>query len=246
MESLTLAESDIIHHFVKCGIDIYPLVEIPLERTRLNIFYEEARTRHPELCEQLVASDREFRISKEFQSPATPAAPRLRVDTFAITHRGPVFTIPLRLPNPVGPTALEDRMFESFNAMRKLFFASLAERKIMRVGIVRDLLFDTGQSSCERLLSDRRTFAGAELKGGKSVLLYRDERCNLRLEFEPAEVMKSTRLPVGGEVTERQSFGLHVVLDVNNHQPKPLEEDDIEQVIARASSLWPDELLKCF
>jgi len=246
MESLKLSESDIIHHVVKFGIDIYPTVEIPSERTRLNLFYEEARTRHPQLCEQLIASDREFRISKEFRPPANAAAPTLRVDTFVLTNRGPVFIIPVRLPDPIGSTGLEDKMLEAFKGVKALFFSALAERRIMRIALIRDLLFDVGQSSCEGVLSDRRSFSGAELKGGKCSLVYRDDLCNVRLEFESVEVRKTTKLPVGAAVTERQSFGLHVLLDVNNHQLKPLEDDDIAQVIERASSLWPDELLRYF
>ena len=219
MESLKLSESDIIHHVVKFGIDIYPTVEIDKERTRLNMFYEEARARYPELCEQLIAGGREFRISKEFRPSSDAAGPRVRVDTFVLTNRGPVFIIPVRLPDPIGSTGLEDKMLEAFKAVKGLFFSALAERK---------------------------KFSGAKLKSGKCSLVYRDDLCNVRFEFEPAEVMKTTKLPVGAEITERQSFGLHVLLDVNNHQPKPLEDDDMERVIDRASSLWPDELLKYF
>ena len=246
MESLGLTEGDIIHHVVKFGMDIYPTVEIPSERTRLNIFYEEARTRQPELCEQLVASDREFRISREFRPPANVSGPTLRVDTFVLAPRGPVFVIPVRLLDPIGPTGLEQRMFDGFKAPKALFFSVIAERKIMRIGMIRDLIFSTGQSPCQNVLSGRKKFAGADLKGGRALLVYRDDLCNVRLQFEPAEVMKTTKLPIGAEVAERQSFGLHVTLDVNNHEPKPLEDADIEQVIERASSLWPEKLLECF
>ena len=246
MESLNLGKSDIIHHVVKFGIDIYPTVEIPKDRTRLNMFYEEARARYPQLCDQLVASDTDFRISKEFRPQSTGAGPKLRINTFVLTNRGPVFAFPLRLPDPVGDTRLESDMLDAFNGLKTLFFSAVAERKLMKVGLVRDVLFDTGQASCERILSDRHEFAGAKLKEGKCLLAYLDDLCNIRLEFEPGQVMTTTKLPVGAVVTDRQSFGLRVVLDVTNHQLKPLEEDDIAQVIERASSLWPDELLKCF
>jgi hypothetical protein len=194
----------------------------------------------------LTASDSEFRISKRFTPPAPTAGPAFGVDTFVLTNRGPLFAFPLRLPDPVGETNLEARMQAAFNDMKALFFSAITERKVMRIGLIRDLMFDTGQSPCEGVLSDRSEFAGARLKGGKRVLLYRDDLCNVRLTFEPAEVMKTTRLPVGTEVTERQSFGLHVVLDVNNHQPRPLNEADMNQVWERAAGFWPDDLLGYF
>lgn len=246
MRSLELSQDDLIQHIVKFGLDIYPAVEIPKERTRLNMFYEEARRQYPHLCDQLIASDTDFRISKQFQSLHDASGPRFRVETFVLTNRGPVFTFPLLLPDPVGSTNLEAKMVEQFKAVRTLFFSALAERKVMRIGLVRDLLFNVGRDACEYVLSDRQVFAGAQLKGGKSRLLYQDDLCNVGLEVEPAEVMRTTRLPVGAQVTERLSYGLHVVLDVNNRQPKPLEDADIDLVLERASSFWPDEMLKYF
>jgi len=244
VDSLKLSQNDMIHHVVKFGIDIYPQVEIPKERTRLNIFYEEARRRFGQLCDQLVASDTEFRISKEFRGDTEPGPGQLRVNTFVLTSRGPVFVFPLRLPAPIGETGLEASMIDSFKSLKELFFSALAERQLMKVGMVRDMMFDVGQTSCESVLSERREFAGATLRDGQCLLGYRDERCNIRLKLEPVQVMKTTRLPVGAEVTERQSFGLRVELDVNNVDVKPLDDAEIDLVIERASGLWPDELLK--
>lgn len=244
MEDLSLSASDLIHQVVKFGLDVYPPIEIPKERTRLNIFYEEARTRYPTVFDQLVASDTEFRISKEFRPQAQMIGAAVRADTFIITNRGPVFSFPLLLPQPVGATGLETQHLELFPLVRSLFFSAIAERKIMRIGLIRELLFDTGQSPCNRVISDHQDFAGAPLVGGNRVIAYRDALCNVRISVEPAEVMKTTRLAVGTEVTERHSYGLHVLLDVNNHQLKPLEDADIQQVLDRATGLWPDELLK--
>lgn len=236
MRSLELSQDDLIHHIVKFGLDIYPPVEIPKERTRLNMFYEESRSRYPQLYDRLITGDTDFRILKEFQPPPGAGGSKLQVQTFVLTNRGPLFAFPLRLPNPVGPTDLEPKMLEQFKGIKSLFFSALTERKVMRIGLVRDLLFDVGQDACEYVLSDRQNFAGAKLRGGKSLLLYRDDHCNVGIEVEPAEVMKTTRLPVGAQVTEQQSYGLRVVLDVNNRQPKPLEDADVELVLERASS----------
>lgn len=243
---MELVLDDLVHHVVKYGFDVYPQIEIPLERTHLSIFYEEARERFGALFDQLLASDTEFRISKEFRSSAQPGAGALRVDTFAITNRGPVLTFPICLPEPVGATGIEEQIPEAFDTLRKLFFAALPDRKTMRIGLIRDLLFSTGQAPCTALLSGKPEFAGAKLQRGKSLLVFRDDICNVHLEFEPGELMKRTRLPVGTEIHERHSFVLHVTLDVNNHQLRPLEEADIVQVLERAASIWPQQLLEYF
>jgi len=244
MSEVALTEGDVIQHIVTFGIDVYPPVEIPKERTRLNIFYEEARSRHGDLFDQLVASDTTFRISREFRPQGPLGDPALRQETFALTNRGPVFIFPVRFPDPVGATGINEDPRERFETVRRLFFSAIAERKIMRIGMVRDLIFDTGEDPCRSVLSGKAEFAGAQLVGGSRLLSYRDAYCNLRIAVEPGAMLKTTKLPVGTEVTERRSYGLRVQLDVYNLQVKPLEDADIQQVLERATSLWPEKLLQ--
>ncbi len=244
MESNVLSTSDLLHHVVKFGIDIYPPIEIDSERTRLNLFYEEARNRWGDLFEKLVASDTEFKISKEFaQRPGK--RPSIPVDTFVLTQRGPVLVVPVLLPAPVASTGFEGRCTELFDKVRELFFAALGtKRECLKVGMVRELVFDTGETPYQHLIATQRSFAGAGLVGGKRLLVFRDEMCNLRVELEPLEITKTIQLPVGANVQQHAGYGVRVLFDVNNAEFRPLNDADITGVLERASSLWPGELIK--
>ena len=237
--------ADVAQHVVKFGIDIYPQIDIAADRTRLNMFFEQARERHPELYEQLLASDTEFKVSKQFRRRPEVARPSASADTFVLTSRGPVFIFPLRLP-VIGATSLEGQYMDLFREMRSLFQAALPGRKSLRIGLIRELIFDFGQAPCLDLLTSQDEFAGARLGDGGSVFHYVDDECNVRIKFELGEATKSVQLPVGQTVTEKAGFALFVHFDVNSREIRPLEDADIEGVLDRATSLWPDELLKFF
>jgi hypothetical protein len=244
METNVLGTSDLLHHLVKFGIDVYEPIDIDSERTRLNVFYEEARNRWSDMFEKLLASPTEFKISKEFaQRSGKP--PSIPIDTFVLTQRGPVLVVPVRLPPPIGATGLEDKIVDLFDGVRELFFAALGvKRQCLRVGMVRELVFDTGETQCQHLIATQSSFAGADLVGGKRLLVFRDAKCNLRIELEPLEIAKTVQLPVGTNVQQHAGYGVRVLLDVNNAVFKPLGTADMKEILERASSLWPDELLK--
>ena len=244
METLQLSMEDLEQHVVKFGFDIFPPIEISSDRTRLNLFYEEVRERFGELYDQLLASDTEFKISKRFRKDAGIEGRSLGVETFVLTQRGPVFIFPLLLPEPVLATGLEDNYLEKFQQLQELFFSLLPGRKRMRVGLIRELIFATGDTPCHSMLTDRSTFAGGEIRGGNALFAYRDAKCNVRINFSLVEATKQTQLLVGTTVSEPAGYGLLVSLDVNNTDIRPLEDADIEDVLTRATSLWPDELLR--
>jgi len=240
---MDLSLEDALQHVGKFGIDIYPPVGIAIDRTRLHMFFEEARSRFPELYSQLFTSDTEFRIAKEFRQQPERPNPSCKSDTFAMTDRGPVFIFPLRLPE-VGDTGLTERFVEQFHEVRRIFFGKLPGRKMLRVGLVRELLFHTGTTLPTEVLTSQSEFAGARLVGGSCLFVYRDDHCNVRLKFDTAEITKSTQLPIGQTLTEMTGHGLLVQLDVNNHEIRPLEDADINGIIERATVLWPDKLLQ--
>jgi len=244
MEPLSLTSSDLCHHVVTFGMDVYPPVEMAQERTRLNIFYEEARSRWPKLYQSLAASDSDFRISAQFRRNIEVSGPSLGTETFVLAPRGPVFIFPLVLPDPVGPTTFNETYRDDFDNVRQLFFDKVAKRTIMRVGLVRDLLFSTGSTRCERLLTRQGSFADAELVGGNLLLSFKDSLYNYHVLSEPVTIAKTTRLAVGTMINEPAGYGLHVRLDVNNADlQKPLQEPDIQGILDRATCLWPEELL---
>ncbi len=242
---ITISLDDLDQHVATFGIDVFPAIEIPAERTRLNMFYEEAHNEWPDLFEGLMASDIEFRISKTFRrQPETRGGPALPVHTLELTPRGPLVRFPLKLPMPIGVTNLEGAFRERFDAIRKLFFKHLPGRQLMRVGLVRDLVFSTSGQRCDPILAAASEFAGAQLQGGVCRFSYRDERCNILVQIDPVQAMTVTQLPVGATVSQHGGYGLHVQLDVNNATIRPLADNDIDEIIERAVSFWPKKLVE--
>jgi hypothetical protein len=72
---------------------------------------------------------------------------------------------------------------------------------------------------------------------------YRDQKCNIWLQFEPVQALTVTHLAMGPTVTKPGGFGVHVTLDVNSAEIHELQETDILEVIERAAGFWPNELL---
>ena len=244
MNAIELSESDLRQHIVKIGFDIFPQIDIANERTRLNMYAEGCIQRFPHLFERLISGTNEFRISRAISKAKAGLAPT--IDTLAITPRGPVFTFPVKILGPTGECVFESEAHyrQDFSECSDLFFSLLPNRQKMRIGLVRELLFTTGQTSCVEALTTRTEFAGAALHGGQSLLVYRDEKYNVRIKIMPAQLMEATSLPVGATVRQDAGYGVQVVLDVNNAQLRPLEKADMEEVLDRADGLWPERLLE--
>ena len=244
MTDFQLSLNDVLNHVVTIGLDVYPPIEMKDERTRLNMFYEDACERWQDLYEQMTVGESEFKISKLFRKKPGVQGPTHLFDTFVLTQRGPVFIFPLRLPDPVGFTNWEGRFREIFSKVRSTFWSLLPGHTIIKAGLVREVIFSVGDTDCTFLVSTRSNWLGSQLKGGQRLVHYRDEKYNIRLELSPGKIGKTTVLPVGTKVEQPVGFGLKVRLDVNNAEVRPLQDADIEEVIDRALAFWPDELLE--
>jgi len=113
----------------------------------------------------------------------------------------------------------------------------------MRIGMVRELVFETGNTATHGILRRKDEFAGAKLQGGSCLCLYQDTQCNIRITVEPVTVITATQLAMGPVVQQPAGFGLKVQFDVNTALPRPHQAVDIQGVIDRATSLWPGKLL---
>jgi len=244
MNKRTLSLSDVQQHVVGFGLDVHPPIEMRSERTRLNLFFEDAREKFPELYEQLTSGEVNCRISKPFRKNPQMHGPAVVLETFVLTPRGPVFSFPISLPEPIGDTGLSENVCESFNQIRKMLWSAVPGHTILRVGLIRDVVFATGDTQYQGLVSRQPEWCGAGLVGGQRLFHYRDPKCNIRLECSPGRLHKTTQLPVGAKIDEPAGYALKVRLDVNNHEIRALQDADIDEVIERALGFWPDELLK--
>ncbi len=242
MPPTNLTTDDLVHHIVKFGLDIFPPIDISIERTRLNIFEEEARNQLPKLVEKHVGSDTEFVLSKTFRAQSGSAS--ASVPTFVLTDRGPVFIFPIQIPVPIGNTGLESDIPELFETFRGLFFKAIPGRDTLRFGMVRELIFDTGQELGVDLITPKEGFAGATIANGRMQLTYKDQTYNHQITIATVQSGKETRLGVGQTVREQVGHGLQVSFDVNNIELRSLNNDDISETIERATILWPDALLQ--
>ena len=243
MEKLTLSKSDLDLHVVTFGVDTYPLVEVPEQQVRLNMFFEEAHNRWPTYFQRLTTGENDFKVSGVFRRQGVEGGPKTNFDTFVMTKRGPVFSLPVQLPEPFGVTGVSENPIEEFQGVRSLFANAVPEVKFMRVGLIRRLVLGTGNEPMTALLTDKATFANAQLSGGGAKFRYRDGFCNINVQLEIVELMKETRLPIGATVTDSAGYGLQVTLDVNNTDIRQLTDPEIETILTRATGLWPDELL---
>ena len=232
-----LSTSDIREHVLIFGIDAYPPIEVSKTRTHLNIFYEEARSQKGELFDELVTGESVFRISKTFGQQI--------INTFMLTPRGPVFTMPLQIL-PDGESLRDtESALDSFQSLRSLFFSTVApDRKIMRMGMVRKLFFGTGSEPSVGLITAHESFANAGITGAESLTTFRDAKCNIRVTLEAGQMHKTVKTAIGPPQTEHAQYGLQVQLDVNSSEIRPQSDADIAEVIARAAGLWPDMLLE--
>lgn len=229
---------DLQVHILKFGIDTFPPIEIPAERTRLNLFFEELTARWPDIYSQLIASSERFQISASF-GPA-----RATIPTFELLPRGPVFLYPVKLQPPHGETNISERAaLETFAKARDIFARAVPGRKCMRVGLVREAVFGVEESLLHNAVTGQEALPGTKFVGGESLAAYRDDRCNVRIKIATVQIARQIAMPVGMSVTEPAGHGLHVELDVNNAEIRPLEDADIESIVERAASLWPNALV---
>jgi hypothetical protein len=239
---LSLTLDDLQHHVVKYGLDVFPPLDVRTETTRPPDLFRSLHERWPGFYEELSfrPESNDFRILRSYQSQTATA----NVATFTLTQRGPVFTFPLCL-DPLGE-------FNRDANLDEVFAGSLAETRrhfpgmqILRVGLVRELVFATGQASSIPYLSARfGGFPGAAPAGGNALLLFRDERCNIRVAIETIRIHRQARTPTNQVLEDSSEYGLKVEFDVNNIDMRPQPESDIAVTLERAHSLWPRQLLE--
>lgn len=152
-EPFKFSKNRIDDHTEKVGIDIRPVLEPKLDWEKLYGFGKQLIEKYPNLYESLVQSPTEFRITKRFIFPGKGEA---ELNTLTITQRGPVFTFPRTVgafEEEISLNNVEDVAVECLKVFRSVF----PEKKMMRVGLVNEYIFDTGVVDSIRLIVERFT-----------------------------------------------------------------------------------------
>jgi len=162
-----------------------------------------------------------------------------------MTARGPVFTFPKRmLINKVQDIDIpeKDKIFrKALEKLRNIF----ADRKVPRVGVVNELVFDTGEIDSAQILASslKNDVWREKLKHLTIRLQIPTQDKNINLQIQPTHVKQSGKIAT--EYGANIRFGLLVNVDINNLKSTGnLTSAEINDILAFANDYVPDELIR--
>jgi hypothetical protein len=234
---------DLTDHVDNYGVDIFPPIEISKETVRAQSFFLELRDRWPHLFENVTVGGADFRMQTAFQGGGKQQVPFV---TFNLNPRGPVFTFPRRLSGLGGDIDLRGDPENVFKEAFQLFLRTFPGRQALRMGLVRSLVFNTGQTDCTPWLGGAVVqFNTAHLIGAQCVLVYVEDRYNIRIQLDPIQLATVGLVPgAGPTILGQNQFGLSVTLDVNSREVRPITPDDIEAVLRKGNEVWPSRFIQ--
>ncbi len=234
---------DLSEHVDNYGVDIFPPIDISKETVRAQAFFLEMRDRWPYLFQSVTVGGAEFRIQTTFQNTSGQQVPAV---TFNVTPRGPVFTMPRRLTVLGGDVDLHGVDPSNwFGEAFQVFFNAFPGRQALRVGLVRNLQFATGQTDCTPWLGRAvLAFGNARLAGAQCALGYIDDEFNISIQIAPVQMATFAIVPnAGPSMATQNQYGLAVAFDVNNRAVRQMTVEDAKAVVAKANELWPSRLI---
>jgi hypothetical protein len=235
-------KENISQHIVKYGVHVQPAITLKDEKAKLQDYCNWLIEQFPEVFETLLLGPAQLRVQKSFLLANNK---RAELPTFILTGTGPVFTFPERLfvdqPQDLD-IAEKDKVFrKAIDEIKSKF----ADRKILRVGVVHEFVFDTGTlDSIQIIASSLKNDVWREQIQNLRILLEapRGDK-NINLEIKPTYLRQSgpgTNLPA-----QEMRFGIMVNVDINNRQIKDdLSRAQINDILAFASDYVPDELIR--
>lgn len=233
----------ISQHVVKYGVDIRPTIVLKQDKTKLQEYCNWLIEQFPQVFETLLVGPKQLRVQKNFLLPNTK---RVEMPTFVLTHRGPVFTFPERI-------YIDEAQDLDVPEKDKIFRKALDElrikfvgRRIMRVGVVHEFVFDTGEiNSVEIIASNLKNDVWRERIKNLSIRLETPkEGKNINVEIRPTQLRRVGR--GGGNVpAQNMGFGIIVNVDINNQQIKDdLTKAEVRDIVTFANDYVPEELIR--
>ncbi len=233
----------ISQHILKFGVHIQPAISPKDDKTKLQDYCNWLIGQFPEVFETLVVGPNQLQIQKVF---SLAGSKRLELPTFVLTVRGPVFTLPQRIfIDQMHDLDIPDKDKIFRRALEELR-TRFSDRKVLRVGVVHEFVFDTGQiNSLEIIASNLKNDLWREaIKNLRILLEMPKEGKNINLEIRPTYV---SRAAISGENVPIQDvrFGVIVNVDINNQQIKDdLTKAEINDILAFANDYVPEEMIK--
>ena len=236
-------KEQISQHIVKYGVDIRPTIRLKQDKTELQDYCNWLIEQFPEAFETLLAGPAQLLVQKNF---LLSNKQRVEMPTFVPTGRGPLFTFPERIYfNEAHDLDIpeKDKIFrKALNELRNKF----ADRKVVHVGVVHELVFDTaGVDSLKIVASSFKSDVWKEKAKSLRILLETPtEDKNVNLEIRPTHLRTMTKS--GENIHERNvGFGIIVNVDINNRQARDnLTNSEVYEILAFANEYVPEELIK--
>lgn len=233
---------NISQHVVKFGVDVRPAISPKSDKAVLQDYCNWLIDQFPQAFETIVAGPRELRVQKTFVLADNK---RIELPTFLLTPRGPVFTFPRRLfVNDVQDIIIPDKgkiFRKALDELKNIF----ADKKTPRVGVVNELVFDTGEIDSVQILASslKNELWKEKLKNLTIVIQVPTQGKNINIQIKPTHTAQPGK--AGIAVGENIRFGLIVNVDINNQQIKDdLTKAEINDIVTFADDYVSDELIK--
>ena len=225
-------------HMEKVGVDVRPVIECKMERTKLFEFGNRLVDQYPGLFESLVQSPNDFQIRKKF---IFPGKGETDMTTLAVTVRGPLFIFPRKVSVFDEETNVEPSEEIVKHGLR-LFREIFPLKKIVRVGHVNEYIFSTDVTESTQLVAERFTKIKVGVGGELSLRVNRPvDDYNRIVQLEPVAKLKtSMHSPYEGEV---KGYGVKVNVDFNNRDmTQELDESRILHILHDSWQFNKDQL----
>jgi len=229
MQTHKFSNHRIDEQIIKVGVDIRPPFEPKLDFSKLLFAGSILKEDYPQLFESLVQAPAEFRIMKKFFFTGNR---EIEAATLTTTSRGIVFTFPKRIAAINEEIEMDnfcDIAVESLEKIQRDF----PQKKIIRVGLVNEYIFDTAGEDAREIICERFT----KLSPAPNELLlrinYQTDDYNRIIEMQP--LLKIKPVPEIPGRAQGVGYGLQVKVDFNNRDTSgAIDRDVIYRIIRDA------------
>ena len=234
--------NDISQRIVKYGVDVRP----PLtkdDREKLQVYCNWLVDQYPQAFETLLSGFEKTIVQKTFVAGNNK---RIELPTFATTGRGFCFTFPVQLfienvedfdiPN-------KSKIFrESLKKFREMFVT----RRIVRVGLVNEIMFDCGNINSVDILADAISKSLWKYKLGNIAIHLENpsDQYNINVDLAPAYAQQVVQSPAG-TMQKNVGYGVSVKIDINNRDmSQDMDDTVIAGILVFAEDYVPDKIVK--
>jgi hypothetical protein len=242
MSSFIFNKNDISQHVVKYGVDVRPSL-VAEDRQKLQEYCNYLIEKHPQAFETLLSGREKTLIQKVFFAGNNK---RIELPTFSTTDRGFCYTFPVQLfIGNVEEFDIPDKV-KIFRDALKQFRKNFAGRKIVRVGVVNEIIFDCGSMNSVEVIADvlSKDLWKERINNIAIHLENPTDEYNINVDLAPTYAQQVVQSPAG-EIKPPIGFGVSIKLDINNRDmTKDLEDEEIAAILTFSDDFVPEELLK--